>query len=73
MRPQGIISAIACLNRLTIAAPCEVNSLLDPTGDKLGAVASENSLCTQIGVDLLKSGGNAADAMTGTVFCVGTS
>lgn len=28
-----------------------------------GAVASEHKVCTQIGVDLLKAGGNAADAV----------
>lgn len=28
-----------------------------------GAVASENKICTQIGVSLLKAGGNAADAV----------
>jgi gamma-glutamyltranspeptidase / glutathione hydrolase len=39
--------------------------------DHLGAVASENSICSQIGIDLLKEGGNAADALVGTVFCVG--
>ncbi|KAF2099154.1 gamma-glutamyltransferase 1 [Rhizodiscina lignyota] len=39
---------------------------------KLGAVASENSICTNIGIDLLKAGGNAADALVGTVLCVGT-
>lgn len=38
---------------------------------KLGAVASENSVCSQIGIQLLKDGGNAADALVGTVFCVG--
>ena len=31
--------------------------------DKLGAVASESSLCSKIGVDLIKDGGNAADAV----------
>lgn len=39
---------------------------------KLGAVASEHAICTNIGIDLLKAGGNAADALVGTVFCVGT-
>ena len=29
----------------------------------LGAVASESSICSQIGIDLLKEGGNAADAV----------
>lgn len=36
-----------------------------------GAVASESDICSHIGIDLLKLGGNAADAMVGTVFCVG--
>jgi gamma-glutamyltranspeptidase/glutathione hydrolase len=38
---------------------------------QLGAVASESDICSHIGIDLLKLGGNAADAMVGTVFCVG--
>lgn len=40
-------------------------------GPKLGAVASESAVCSHIGTDLLEAGGNAADAMVGTVFCVG--
>lgn len=39
--------------------------------DKNGAVASEASECSRIGVDLIKEGGSAADALVGTVFCVG--
>lgn len=31
--------------------------------DTLGAVASESSVCSRIGVDLIKAGGNAADAV----------
>ncbi|CAM1510700.1 Fc.00g010350.m01.CDS01 [Cosmosporella sp. VM-42] len=38
---------------------------------KLGAVASESSVCSKIGIKLIQSGGNAADALVGTVFCVG--
>lgn len=53
------------------AAPCNVSTLLDPNQDRLGAVASESSECTQIGIDTLAMGGNAADAMVATVFCVG--
>ncbi|KFY27231.1 hypothetical protein V493_03633 [Pseudogymnoascus sp. VKM F-4281 (FW-2241)] len=36
-----------------------------------GAVASENSICSSIGIDLIKRGGNAADAAVGTTLCVG--
>ncbi|KAI1423203.1 gamma-glutamyltransferase 1 [Xylaria sp. FL1777] len=38
---------------------------------KLGAVASESSVCSQIGIDVLKKGGNAADALVATQFCIG--
>ena len=31
--------------------------------DKRGAVASESSVCSHIGIDLIKDGGNAADAV----------
>ncbi|KAF2821999.1 hypothetical protein CC86DRAFT_470072 [Ophiobolus disseminans] len=36
-----------------------------------GAVSSENRFCSEAGVDMLRAGGNAADAMVATVFCVG--
>ncbi len=42
-------------------------------GAKLGAVASENAICTDIGTGLLRAGGNAADALVATVFCVGVT
>lgn len=32
--------------------------------DSLGAVASESSICSEIGIDLLRQGGNAADAVS---------
>ncbi|ELR05167.1 hypothetical protein VC83_03809 [Pseudogymnoascus destructans] len=36
-----------------------------------GAVASESSICSSIGIDLIRRGGNAADAAVGTTLCVG--
>ncbi|KAL1845440.1 hypothetical protein Daus18300_014536 [Diaporthe australafricana] len=58
------------LSQLTSAFPAaygEPNS----TDSKLGAVASESAVCSNIGIKLLEQGGNAIDAMVGTTFCVG--
>ncbi|KAL7758399.1 hypothetical protein ACKLNR_012926 [Fusarium oxysporum f. sp. zingiberi] len=40
--------------------------------NQLGAVACEAEICSTIGVNLLRLGGSAADAMVGAVLCVGT-
>ena len=42
-----------------------------PIEAKNGAVASENVVCSEIGVDVLKDGGNAVDAAVATTFCIG--
>ncbi|QSZ34651.1 hypothetical protein DSL72_007505 [Monilinia vaccinii-corymbosi] len=36
-----------------------------------GAVASESSICSNIGIDILKVGGNAADSIVAVQLCVG--
>ncbi|CAG8953078.1 hypothetical protein HYFRA_00003273 [Hymenoscyphus fraxineus] len=49
-----------------------VNATPAPLEDaKLGAVASESAVCSQIGIDMLQCGGNAADALVATQLCVG--
>ncbi|KAF1845789.1 gamma-glutamyltranspeptidase [Cucurbitaria berberidis CBS 394.84] len=55
-------------NPVKTEEPCPPPALGD---GQLGAVASESGICSHIGIDLLKLGGNAADAMVGTVACVG--
>ena len=35
---------------------------------KLGAVASENAVCTRHGTEILEAGGNAADAVSGSTL-----
>lgn len=52
-------------SQLALAAPAPCNDA------NHGAVASESSVCSTIGTDLLRAGGNAADALVGTVFCIG--
>ena len=37
-----------------------------------GAVSTENKLCSDIGVDILKDGGSAVDAAIGATICIGT-
>lgn len=45
------------------------NTLIsDPEGNKLGAVASQSEICSNIGGDILKQGGNAADATVSFFF-----
>nr|POE82730.1 gamma-glutamyltransferase [Quercus suber] len=39
--------------------------------DKLGAVSSENAICSNIGLNTLRKGGNAADSLIATNLCVG--
>ncbi len=36
-----------------------------------GAVASENKRCSDIGLEVLKDGGNAVDAVIAATFCTG--
>jgi gamma-glutamyltranspeptidase/glutathione hydrolase len=39
--------------------------------DQKGSVASLSSTCSQIGIDIIKRGGNAADAIIAAQFCLG--
>lgn len=58
------------LSHLASAFPATYPEL-NSTDGKLGAVASESAVCSDIGIKLLEQGGNAIDAMVGTTFCVG--
>lgn len=67
-------SAAAGLMSLTLAQAVSAvpfTATGNSTGAKLGAVASEADVCSQIGIQLLEEGGNAIDALVGTTFCVG--
>ena len=63
----GILSCALFLSGLPVGGA----SAIENAKDKHGAVACESATCSNIGIDLLKKGGSAADALVGTVLCVG--
>ena len=68
----GLLAIASLLTELT-ATPLPASSQLyqRQTPDGQGAVASESSICSEFGIDAIKAGGNAADALVATVTCVG--
>ncbi|KAK0389881.1 hypothetical protein NLU13_3454 [Sarocladium strictum] len=59
------------LSALSLGSSHAEEYVLNPPSGSRGAVASEAIECSTIGRDLLARGGNAVDALVGTVFCVG--
>lgn len=55
-----------------IHLPPELAGRATTSYGKRGAVATEVKECSDLGISLLKKGGNAADAMIGAQLCVGT-
>ncbi|GAB7358271.1 hypothetical protein MBLNU230_g0421t1 [Neophaeotheca triangularis] len=81
MRTLSAVLPSLFLYQLGLASPtsshhkaCDrANSYSEGNGqDTVGAVASESSICSRIGTDTLNAGGNAADSMVASTFCVGT-
>lgn len=56
------LTALPTIVHAHLKAPGAGNSSGDGV-PKLGAVASESSVCSHIGTNLIKKGGNAADAV----------
>lgn len=68
-KPLALLLSILPYGKASPTPPCST-----PPGvhiPKQGAVASQSTVCSNIGIQLLKDGGNAVDALVGTVFCVG--
>ncbi|KAF9111458.1 hypothetical protein BGX27_004910 [Mortierella sp. AM989] len=66
-----VILAVALVKKIGTAPSVEKNtpSLIKA---KNGAVASEEIHCSEIGVQVLKDGGNAVDAAIASCLCIGT-
>ncbi|KAI4124462.1 MAG: hypothetical protein LQ347_005721, partial [Umbilicaria vellea] len=58
----GLLASLALAAVTQLALSSSIAQRLER--DQLGAVASENSICSRIGIELLKAGGNAADAVS---------
>ena len=72
LRSNVVASLVLLLSSVLVSAVSACDSCSQhQIEDSHGAVASESKVCSQIGINLLKDGGNAADALVGTVFCVG--
>ncbi len=63
--------SLPLLSLLALPAAAAAAKDYESSDARLGAVASQNQVCSDIGTDLLRRGGNAVDAIVGTVFCVG--
>lgn len=66
----GLVSLLALAVSVPIASASPLktstNILVNDLGPgKLGAVASESSICSRHGTSMLEIGGNAADAVSG--------
>ncbi|KAK5661002.1 hypothetical protein OQA88_12380 [Cercophora sp. LCS_1] len=71
MRLVSTVPALASvLLHLGEASPIKETYVRDSNGTR-GAAASESSICSRIGGDIIQIGGNAADAMVATTLCVG--
>ncbi|UKZ69679.1 uncharacterized protein TrAtP1_010682 [Trichoderma atroviride] len=69
VKPLALLLSVLPYGNTSPTPPCST-----PPGvhiPKQGAVASQSTVCSNIGIQLLKDGGNAVDALVGTVFCVG--
>ena len=71
MRTTAVLALTGLLSQVVDASPTWQPPKYDAEKNKLGGVASESSICSNIGIDMLKCGGNAADSLVATVLCVG--
>ncbi|KAL2265513.1 hypothetical protein VTJ83DRAFT_6613 [Remersonia thermophila] len=74
MRPPLLLSYCFYLISFTSALPANHQGIFSNTpysDGKRGAVASESSICSKIGINTIAIGGSAADAMVATTLCVG--
>lgn len=78
------VALLVLLSSSATATPSQLQSYLRPINYETAgpkafqpegrcAVASENSICSDVGIQLCKDGGNAMDMYIGTALCVGVT
>lgn len=69
---SSLVTGIAILSQVSgYALPVSSGLVERQASAHRGAVASESDICSRIGISILEDGGNAADSLVGTVFCIG--
>ncbi|KAL0480377.1 glutathione hydrolase, partial [Acrasis kona] len=67
----GVISTIIVLVSESPIVPNFPAQYVTLVKGSKGAVAADNPTCSQVGVDILKKGGNAVDSIVATCLCIG--
>lgn len=71
--PTALLIVAVCTNALpALPVSRRQSTSLPPLSGKNGGVATEVGHCSNIGVEIMKVGGNAADAIIASGLCVGT-
>ena len=65
--------AIVLALQIAVIAALSTKRNQHEASNSSGAVASESAVCSKIGIDLIKKGGNAADAVGRSQHPVGAS
>ncbi|KAG4025989.1 hypothetical protein MFRU_047g00530 [Monilinia fructicola] len=69
---QALSLALAALPLTdALSIPSSSSYATNEEDGTLGAVASESSICSKIGIHIMRTGGNAADSIVATQLCVG--
>lgn len=73
--PLTLAIIIVTVGLIVFQHSCEYYALNQPSSDsgRNGVVASENEICSKIGVDILKVGGNGIDSVIATTLCIGVT
>jgi gamma-glutamyltranspeptidase/glutathione hydrolase len=71
--PTTLLIVAVCANALpALPVSRRRSTSLPPLSGKNGGIATEVGHCSDIGVEIMKAGGNAADAIIASGLCVGT-